>query len=78
VVEKSAHTGRDRLKKVMKTPFEGLKEIKVDLADCWASTKAKNTRALAPKVMKKRAKVNGMRKATVRFTHEEGWVDLLQ
>jgi hypothetical protein len=78
VVEKSAHTGRDRLKKVMKTPFEGLKEIKVDLADCWASTKAKNTRALAPKVMKKRAKINGMRKATVRFTHEEGWVDLLQ
>jgi len=78
VVEKSLHTGRDRLKKVMKTPFEGIKEIVVDLAECWASTKAKNTRALAPKVMKKRARINGMREATVRFTYEEGWVDLLQ
>jgi hypothetical protein len=50
----------------------------VDLAECWASTKAKNTRALAPKVMKRRANINGMRQAVVRFTYEEGWIDLLQ
>lgn len=77
VNEKNLNTGQWYPKKVMETPYPGIKKLKIDLSRCGASTRVQKTRDLVSKVMKKRAENNVLEKASIRYTTEEGWHDLL-